>query len=129
MRPRIVVRTFAIGLALLASLGLVACSSDDDNGSSGQSGGDTGSTEEYCEAVRELVEIAEQAGGAQVSEDVVDQLTDLLTQANQSAPPQIRRDFSAAFLGSSDAQESVERYNQETCGLDNGVGGTATSAP
>ena len=118
MRPGTLLRTLAICSALVASISLAACSSDDGNGSSGQSGGNAGSTEEYCEAVREFVEIVQRLGGQEPTDEDADRFVELLTQANASAPPQVRRDVSAAFLGDSAAQESVERYNRDECGVD-----------
>jgi len=128
MRPGTLFRTFAICSALVACIGLAACSSDDDNGnsSSGQSGGDAGSVEEYCEVVRELFEVGQTIGPREPTDDEVDRMVDLLRDAQAAAPPQVRRDFSATFVGDADARESLAEYNQTECGVDMTSQGTAT---
>jgi hypothetical protein len=129
MRHTTFVRSLAVCAALLAGTGLVACSDDGDSGSNNASSGqdgDSNSTADYCEVVRELFAVGQTIGTREPSDAEVDQMVDLLREASAAAPSQIRRDFSAAFVGDESAQESLSEYNQEQCGVDIATG---TSTP
>jgi hypothetical protein len=122
MRSRALIRSVGACLAVVALLGVASCS-DDDNGSGGgaaeQGGsGSEGSIKQYCDAAKEGLEIAKRARNGTMSEEDPKRFIELFSQASAATPAEIRRDAAAAFRGDPYAQDNVDLFMQEQCGVD-----------
>jgi hypothetical protein len=108
---------------LVGSIGLVACSSDDgadDAAEPTQQAQASPDLTRYCEAVRAGYDIAVQLQSADPPAESMDRLVDQFAIALTTAPDAVRRDYAQVLFGNESAQDKIDDFNNDTCGVDTG---------
>ena len=103
----------AVGLALLAPMGLIACGSDGGSSSSGGSSGSSGGSSDLCDSAQELQDANVATDPTSLKQEDFEKFEDIVAELQDKAPAEIKADLDTFAEGFAKVKAIFAKYDYD----------------